>query len=333
MGSKWVGGSLAVVVLAAGACLPAQAAEKGADEVRATEQTEKEEGTPVPNRYRIGLACSLVPPVVTAQLQLPDETGLVVDSVLDESPAAAAGLRRYDVIVEADGAPLASVQDLIRAVNEAGQDPLNLKVIREGRETEVPVAPEPRPEEDELEWEPGRGPGAEAWQRFDRLPPEMRQYLRQFGTGPVRPGRGVPGFRFRQFRPGIVLDDEDQERFELDVAPEWPQGLSLRIEKPDQGTVRIHVELGDQSWEVTADDLEPLPEELRDVVRGMLSGGRGDFPGIRPRRPFPGRPYGAGVPSGPLLEERFEELSSRLDQLQEAIDSLRADRDNNGAQE
>jgi S1-C subfamily serine protease len=69
-------------------------------------------------------------------------TGLEVVQLLDASPAAAAGLRPGDVIVELDGDGVAGVGDLQRRlVDDAIGRSLDLRVVRDGRVVDLVVRP------------------------------------------------------------------------------------------------------------------------------------------------------------------------------------------------
>jgi S1-C subfamily serine protease len=65
-----------------------------------------------------------------------------VVQVADDSPAAAAGLRSEDLIVELDGEPVTDVADLQRlmVVEKIGAA-ISLKVLRQGRELELSLVP------------------------------------------------------------------------------------------------------------------------------------------------------------------------------------------------
>ena len=88
-------------------------------------------GTHRPPR-RLGVA--VAPPAVARRLRaavgLPPVDGLLVQGVRDGSPADAAGLRRGDLIVEAAGTAVASIDDLYAALDTAGGDPLAIAVLR-----------------------------------------------------------------------------------------------------------------------------------------------------------------------------------------------------------
>lgn len=74
-------------------------------------------------------------------LRLPEEvtTGVVIDQVVEDSPAGIAELEQYDVIVEMDGEKIENMIDLRKHLyneKEVG-DNLNLKVYRQGQLMEV----------------------------------------------------------------------------------------------------------------------------------------------------------------------------------------------------
>ena len=62
--------------------------------------------------------------------------------MVEGSPAAEAGLRPEDLVVELDGSPVTDVGDIQRlmVVEKIGA-PLSLKVLREGRELELSLVP------------------------------------------------------------------------------------------------------------------------------------------------------------------------------------------------
>jgi serine protease Do len=88
-------------------------------------------GTHRPPR-RLGVA--VAPPAVARRLRaavgLPPADGLLVQGVRPGSPADAAGVARGDLIVEAAGRPVASIDDLYAALDGAAGEPLALVVLR-----------------------------------------------------------------------------------------------------------------------------------------------------------------------------------------------------------
>ena len=77
-----------------------------------------------------------------ALLQLPERDGALVQRVLEDSPAAEAGLRRGDLVVAAGEGPIRDPASLLQLVerSEVGQ-PLALTLVRGQRELKVSIRP------------------------------------------------------------------------------------------------------------------------------------------------------------------------------------------------
>ena len=69
---------------------------------------------------------------------LPERDGLLVRGVVDGSPAARAALERGDLLVRAGDRPLASMDDLFDALDQAGGT-LALGVVRGTEERELEI--------------------------------------------------------------------------------------------------------------------------------------------------------------------------------------------------
>jgi serine protease Do len=101
------------------------------------------EGT---KRVRLGVA--LAPPRVARRMRravgLPERDGVLVRSVADGSPAAAAGIERGDLIVSAGGRPLERIDVLYEALDSASPgDRLELAVLRGTEEHDITVDLQP----------------------------------------------------------------------------------------------------------------------------------------------------------------------------------------------
>jgi Do/DeqQ family serine protease len=91
---------------------------------------------------RLGASVEPLTPESAQRLNLPEGTrGLLVTNVAADSPAAEAGLRRGDLIQEVNRQPVNTREELLAAVNRAGNRPLLLLVMREGRSSFVAVRP------------------------------------------------------------------------------------------------------------------------------------------------------------------------------------------------
>jgi hypothetical protein len=117
-----------------------------------------------------------LPAVLSAQLGLKEGFGLVVAEVLPESPAALAGVRKYDVLTKFNDQQLVDAGQFSTLVRAAGKDAeATVTVLREAKEEKLPVKigerllPERRPFPGTGEWqrqmEQWKGPAAEAGRR------------------------------------------------------------------------------------------------------------------------------------------------------------------------
>ncbi len=86
-----------------------------------------------------------LPRRVVRHFDLARETGVRIESVESDSPATAAGLERGDVVVALDGAPVADVDDLQRALGaEAIGRETTLVVLRRDRKLALAAVPRER---------------------------------------------------------------------------------------------------------------------------------------------------------------------------------------------
>jgi hypothetical protein len=89
----------------------------------------------------LGVLFSPVPEVLLDHLpQLPRDAGVLVTHVLPSSPAASAGLRRHDVLLQFDGEKIRDTDHLARLIQSGkpGQD-VKLALVRGGKDLTVPV--------------------------------------------------------------------------------------------------------------------------------------------------------------------------------------------------
>ncbi len=132
---------------------------------------------------RIGVSVRNVDPADLSQLKLPSAAGVVVEDLTAGSPAAKAGLKAGDVIVEFDGETVRSDRQFVRLVEESVSGrPVKVVIVRDGRKTTQQVTPEAASE---------RWFDSEAFARsFDRLqqlgrhlPMDLRAFGSEMGGG------------------------------------------------------------------------------------------------------------------------------------------------------
>jgi serine protease Do len=69
--------------------------------------------------------------------------GVMVNEVRENSPAAKAGLRAGDIVVEVGGKPVKNNADLIKGINERKDGDVTLTIVRDRSRQTVTVTPEP----------------------------------------------------------------------------------------------------------------------------------------------------------------------------------------------
>jgi serine protease Do len=108
----------------------------------------------------LGVAIQPVTAELAKSLKLPEAKGALVASVVENSPAAKAGLRSGDVIVEFDGRSVARSDELPRVVAETpvGRQ-VPIKVVRDGKPVTVnaQIAKLNDKDEEEVASAPGEG--------------------------------------------------------------------------------------------------------------------------------------------------------------------------------
>ncbi len=84
-----------------------------------------------------------------ALFQLPERTGALINSVLSDSPADKAGLRRGDLVISAEGKNIEDPDSLLQTVeNSKIGKPLDVSVIRNNQEINISIKPESLPVSD-----------------------------------------------------------------------------------------------------------------------------------------------------------------------------------------
>jgi serine protease Do len=137
---------------------------------------------------RIGVSVTDLDPADTS---VKASSGVLIESVSDDSPAAKAGLRKGDVVVEFDGERVRSVRQFSRLVSETpvGRT-VAAAVQRDGQRVTVNLAPR---EQGAVRWADGDlFRGVEELQNFAYTVPRGSDMRRDFETL-LRPGGAVLG--------------------------------------------------------------------------------------------------------------------------------------------
>lgn len=264
------------------------------------------------SKHWLGVALAPADETLRAQLGL-EGTGVVVTDVVADSPAAKAGLKKNDVVVSVGKTPVGEASDVIKAVDAAGEQPIAVELLRGGKTMSVEVTPQARPAE---------GPSAS----FDFAVP---------------PGKRGERFRYNIVRPGAIMafPPQLQNGFRWFASPgklpDLPEDLSVSISKTGKEPAQIVVKRGDDKWEVTDEQLDQLPDDVRPLVEQMLGRTPGFTVNLRPMEPQARREQlrqhlqqrrqaaRERHAAAPGAQKRLDALSKQVEELQKAIEQLR----------
>jgi hypothetical protein len=210
-----------------------------------------------PSEYYIGIALGELPELVKTQLKL--EHGLVVDDVIEGSPAAKAEFKVQDILIRADDAKIAEAADILKAVDVAKDKEMRILVLRDGKELTLKVTPAKRPK-------PEAGEVRKTETLEARVPASAIQRIEEA----LRELKGEDGaaraLELYFPRAGVVAPKVQT----LKVA-ELPKNLKISITRDGDGPAKIHVERDGKEWDATDDKLGELPADVRTNVEQMLS--------------------------------------------------------------
>ena len=99
--------------------------------------------TKASDRLWLGVSCADIPEPLKKQLQL--KSGVLIQSIADDSPASAANLRPYDVLTSLDGAAVATVQELVTLVQKTDGRRVQLEFRRAGQSNSLAIQATHRP--------------------------------------------------------------------------------------------------------------------------------------------------------------------------------------------
>lgn len=91
---------------------------------------------------QIGVSVSQLTKQLAENFGVSGGNGLLIENVRENSPAAKAGLKAGDVIVEADGKEVKNSLELIRALNAKKEGDVNLTIVRDKNRQTISVTPE-----------------------------------------------------------------------------------------------------------------------------------------------------------------------------------------------
>lgn len=263
------------------------------------------EDRPASDRW-IGVVCEPIEDALRSQLDVPENEGLIVTSVVPGAPAEKAGLREHDVLLQIDDEPLREVADLVAKIRGADKRGLSVTYLRKGKRITQTVTPEPRP--DQATWMGGEGP-AEGVTNID--PQKLHTWLEELKN------QGAKGaLNFRVFGPGLEFHGVQGKKIDL------PNQLSVEINKEGDEPARIKVRRGDETWEITEDHIDDLPEDVRPFVSGMMGqGGAGNalmyrLPGLQELPPMDSETWSN-------MDDRLDDMRLQLEEVLKQLEEMK----------
>jgi hypothetical protein len=279
-------------------------------------------------QYWFGVAVENLPPAVARQLKLKPDQGVIVSAVFPGSPAERAGLCPDDLLVELNGRPLTSQEELAEAANtpspqkmgEVRAPPPLMQIsqvvyLRDGDRHAASITPEPRPANMRVSGSNSTSfiPKAENEMPANRPLPMRNIVLSSGVTAAVGPGYQVEG--------GDNLKV-------LQQAVGKGQTVTITQETDPGGKIRNTISDGQKTYVVEAENLQSLPENYRPLAQQLLNSNR-RVPAVSSAVPAP---VGAPRPADPSVapqnptgatEERLQRLEQQNRELLKQVEELK----------
>jgi hypothetical protein len=276
--------------------------------------------------YWIGVMGAPIDPLLKTHLKI--ESGVVVQHVVPDSPAAKAEIKENDILLKFGDAQINDVMGLANAVTESEDKEVKVTLLREGKEKTVAVTPAKRPTRMPI---PAMPQPAD-WQKFQDWMKKLER-----GELPEHP------LNMWFVQPGVVLPKEWKDWYRgMPGAPRalhrLPNNTSVTVTKSDEGPAKIVVKKDGDTWEVNEDELDTLPEDVREIAKGVLGGGYSfSMPGRGGgafRFEWPNRPFKRGLRPAPKpdaqkeaeaehgegpIEEKSDAVRKKLDEMNRRI--------------
>jgi beta-lactamase regulating signal transducer with metallopeptidase domain len=205
---------------------------------------------------RMGVRLERPTPTIVDQLDLPNNQGLIIEEMRDDAPAAKAGLKKHDIILELDGKPVPSdpreFTKLVQAIKP--DQAVDAVVMRKTKKETIKGLKLPKMDEQP----------AGKLRKGIPLNLEINPFQGGFGglgafNGNLNGGPGVTGITLTRTNDSFTVRSQDA-------------GVTLSISgKVNAGkaeTTEISVQEGDKTTNYQS--VDKVPEAYRDRVQAML---------------------------------------------------------------
>ncbi len=236
--------------------------------------------------------------------------GLRINAVTAESPAQTAGIVEQDVILFMNDRATNQIEELVAAIDENGEKPATLQIVREHNPMTLSITPLKRPQGETLK------------EGVDFTGVDLNvnpQWLRYHGV------------------PAVYGSAE---------LPKLPSGFEANVHFVGGEQPEFKIKSSDQSWTVTGENIDQLPEEVRPFaqhVLGMLSSGQTSNWRAVPDQYYNNAVEGLKSPTlryvptlgvyarradlaaevdGPAIDGKLDQLQKQVNELREMIERL-----------
>lgn len=269
----------------------------------------------------IGVMGSPVDGLLKKHLKL--DSGVVVEWVSEKSPAEKAGLQVDDIIVSVNGKPVNDIKAVAAQVAKSKDAPLKVVVLRGGDDQRIEVKPEKRPADISA-------PGAGALGEVELE--NLHKWIENEKIGESK----IPGTVILRLMPGGIVDGDAAKILQgLRKADGEVKGKSISIAiTENNGEKKITVTQDGKTTTVNGDNLDELPEDIREHVKKLLDRPKADLSGVI-EKVLPGarvevRKRDAASDNGEERQIRLrqmkradDEVAKQLKQIQQQLEALR----------
>lgn len=277
---------------------PAEANQTAPAEKLSQQEAKKEKAEV--KKYWVGLQLMPVPEILQKHVGTLQDGAATVAAVAADSPASKAGFKQGDHILKVGDKRIASPQELVEHIEANQGEKVRMEILRGTEKQTLEVTPEEAP--DDSRWTP-RG-------RLGQAPDAAR--FRFFGPGQMMP----PGTRLQM------------------MAEDLPQNVTIRVEQKGDEPARIHIERDGQTWDVTENEIDELPEDLQKLAKQYVNQtengntiiGGSEVPFSQMLRMFGGDGKGMPLPRGdelPDFQEMREQMHRDMQEVREMMRELR----------
>lgn len=247
--------------------------------------------------YWIGVMGAPVDPLLQKHLKI--DAGVVIQHVVPDSPADKAGIKEDDILLKFGDKKVGDVMQLAKVIADTKDKESKVLLVHEGKEKTVTVTPAERPDTIPM---PPMPPATDLQQ--------LKDWMERLQKGEL----GEHPLRMWSMQPGVVVPKELKDfhlpnparRFQFQFV--LPKNTSVAISRLEDGPAKIVVKKDGKTWEVNENELDKLPEDIRQIVKGMLGrrpaiaipGGefRFEWDGKRFKQPILPAPKIAPIPRG-----------------------------------